>query len=635
MNRTQPALTAAAVLGCLLAGLAAVGAAGPQSVVPVNGSYFGVSFDFELDTVASYTERLGFDPAVYNIFLPLPLGDNATVYLADVLPQIADKQAIALLTVMPTAGLDTVTRTAAAELAYHIRLAQEVRGQPHAQHPAPAGRGGGRLSSARAGWRQRHGPLRPRDERCAALRGCPCCRTQPSGADAPARAQATGAPSADRAGPSTASCCSSCCRSLQRSPWRLPPGAEPGILHRYIWGQQPLAFVAAWKLVHKTLADLACGVNMVWAPNTAIGSPWRVNDQSTTQCAPAPVPAVALAAAGLSRAGMGWSPHRARRTLSGCLSRHRYGARPGTADFHALDTNDDGHVNSKDDPFAPYYPGAALRARCSSVLRLRPHLAATQHAARCSAAALQAAACSRAERWRCCARPGDEYVEWVGMSVDHFGGSARPFDTNERPAAREFAHTVRCLGPLLPQGACCAGPPPPRLGRHDAPAADPQITGVIGHVPNFYNTYSGDRVHAKPMCIAETTAMYIPGVCSAGQRTCELPSRGRQSERVAWGAGIESGDTNFTIKSKWWEQVGRLLTQRRSPGWGGALSPSCMRAGIQRGRRQCGSPGHERTLPQHQDGPLVGALSGLSGTARWQWARPTCTGLTSTSTRRT
>ena len=54
---------------------------------------------------------------------------------------------------------------------------------------------------------------------------------------------------------------------------------------RYPWGQQPLAYIAAWKLVHNALANLTCSVTMVWAPNTAIGYPWRVQDR-TEECAP-------------------------------------------------------------------------------------------------------------------------------------------------------------------------------------------------------------------------------------------------------------------------------------------------------------------------------------------------------------
>ena len=77
--------------------------------------------------MASYTARLGFQPAVYNLFLPLPLLGNTTEYLQTVLPQISQEQAIAMLTVMPMEGLSAVTETAVAELAYQIQVAQEVR----------------------------------------------------------------------------------------------------------------------------------------------------------------------------------------------------------------------------------------------------------------------------------------------------------------------------------------------------------------------------------------------------------------------------------------------------------------------------------------------------------------------------
>ena len=96
--------------------------------------------------------------------------------------------------------------------------------------------------------------------------------------------------------------------------------------------------------MHEVLAALTCSVTMVWAPNTAIGSPWRSHDRSTTQC------------------DLSWPATRAHvRTAAVlmwlCIPR-RYGALPGTAEFRALDTNHDGHVTAKDDPWEPYYPGA-------------------------------------------------------------------------------------------------------------------------------------------------------------------------------------------------------------------------------------------------------------------------------------
>ena len=56
-----------------------------------------------------------------------------------------------------------------------------------------------------------------------------------------------------------------------------------------------------------------------------------------------------------------------------------------------------------------------------------------------------------------------------------------------------------------------------------------QVTGNIGNVPNFYARYCNDTVHKKPMVIAETTSMYLPNV--------------------------KKGDSDYAIKSTWWQQV--------------------------------------------------------------------------------
>ena len=97
-----------------------------QPLVPEVGAYFGVSVDLGKDTVASYVSRTGLEPAVYNIFIPLPLDQNATEYLPSVLPQFSEEQAVVMLTVMPSEGLDAVTADAVAELASYILPAQQV-----------------------------------------------------------------------------------------------------------------------------------------------------------------------------------------------------------------------------------------------------------------------------------------------------------------------------------------------------------------------------------------------------------------------------------------------------------------------------------------------------------------------------
>ena len=61
--------------------------------------------------------------------------------------------------------------------------------------------------------------------------------------------------------------------------------------------------------------------------------------------------------------------------------------------FHALDTNHDGIVNAEDDPYAPYYPG-------------------------------------------------DEFVDWVGLSVYHYAGETYPWDYNSIPSSGKFENLL-------------------------------------------------------------------------------------------------------------------------------------------------------------------------------------------------
>jgi len=42
----------------------------------------------------------------------------------------------------------------------------------------------------------------------------------------------------------------------------------------FVWGQQPVAYIASFQLVAGILRNSTCGVAMVWAPNTASGYPW-------------------------------------------------------------------------------------------------------------------------------------------------------------------------------------------------------------------------------------------------------------------------------------------------------------------------------------------------------------------------
>jgi hypothetical protein len=91
---------------------------------------------------------------------------------------------------------------------------------------------------------------------------------------------------------------------------------------------------------------------------------------------------------------------------------------PNTADYALLDTNNDGFVDNQDDPYLSFYPG-------------------------------------------------DEYVDWVGMSVYHYG-SSWPWQDNVRPNAEKFETFINGGG--------------------------------------FYKTYTQDK--RKPFGIAETAATF-------------------------------------------------------------------------------------------------------------------------------
>lgn len=121
-----------------------------------------------------------------------------------------------------------------------------------------------------------------------------------------------------------------------------------------------------------------------------------------------------------------------------------YHPQPGSPDFLALDTDGDGVLSETDDMYEPYYPG-------------------------------------------------DDAVDWVGMTIYHWGNSY-PWLENEIPLANSFA---------------------------DA------LTGG-GYLPNFYARYAADGVHNKPLAIPETSAFF----------NTQQPGPGE-----------------FAIKRAWWQQV--------------------------------------------------------------------------------
>ncbi len=182
----------------------------------------------------------------------------------------------------------------------------------------------------------------------------------------------------------------------------------------YAWGQQPAAYIAAYREMALAVHELAPGSSMMWAPNYAGGYPFT--------------------------GGF-------------------FAAVPGSADFAALDTNGDGTL-TLDEAYAPYYPG-------------------------------------------------DDVVDWVGLSLYHWG-STYPWGESEVPEEGKFA--AQLTGTYN------------GFGGDDTTAAD------------FYQTYAVD--HGKALAIPETAALVV----ADGDPELEL-----------------------TIKQAWWRQVFSEETATRFP----------------------------------------------------------------------
>jgi glycosyl hydrolase family 26 len=125
-------------------------------------------------------------------------------------------------------------------------------------------------------------------------------------------------------------------------------------------------------------------------------------------------------------------------------------AAAGSADAVALDTDGDGAVTGLDDPYAPYWPG-------------------------------------------------DDAVDWVGMSLYHWGSTA-PWGENEVPEP----------GKLVAQ----------LTGEYVG------LNGDDRAVPDFHDVYGVG--HGKPVAIPETAALYRPGA---------------------------GGESAAAVKRGWWQQV--------------------------------------------------------------------------------
>ncbi len=122
----------------------------------------------------------------------------------------------------------------------------------------------------------------------------------------------------------------------------------------------------------------------------------------------------------------------------------RYSVAAGSADFTALDTNRDGLLSIDDDPYARYYPG-------------------------------------------------DGAVDWVGLTLYHWG-NAWPWGENEVPEAGKLAAQL--------------------TGTYSGLAGDETA------VPDFYQVYAAGR--GKPMALAETAALYNEAPAEAGAAEIDI-----------------------------------------------------------------------------------------------------------------
>jgi len=139
----------------------------------------------------------------------------------------------------------------------------------------------------------------------------------------------------------------------------------------------------------------------------------------------------------------------------------RYEAKTDSVDFSILDTNQDGQIAQGDDPYEPYYPG-------------------------------------------------DDAVDWVGMSLYHWG-NIHPWGENEIPEADKFYAQL--------------------TGSYNG------LNGDERALPDFYQIYY--EMHGKPIAITETAAFYNPA----------LP-----------------GPDELFIKQFWWRQIYHPVLLQSFPG---------------------------------------------------------------------
>ncbi|KAK9837157.1 hypothetical protein WJX81_006857 [Elliptochloris bilobata] len=179
------------------------------------------------------------------------------------------------------------------------------------------------------------------------------------------------------------------------------------------WAQEPSAYRASFAAVAGWFRAASCGAMMVWAPNWGGGYPYAGNP--TTMCTPSLVGDTARCFGLVHMSGSDQAKLRAEQ-----CKRIKRIAKPV---YLEMDTNGDGKVDQTDDPYSPYYPG-------------------------------------------------DEWVDWVGMSVYSLG-PFNPYGQNTVGYYNEFTMKIDCF-------------PMP--------------------IPCFYTVYAEGR--NKPFMVTETSAAF-------------------------------------------------------------------------------------------------------------------------------
>jgi hypothetical protein len=252
----------------------------------------------------------------------------------------------------------------------------------------------------------------------------------------------------------------------------------------YAWGQQPAAYIAAFRTVADAVRASAPRTALIWAPNYGGGYPFT----GGTYAAPA-----------------------------------------GSADFRTLDTNGSGTVSMADDPYAPYYPG-------------------------------------------------DAYVDWVGLTLYHFG-HAWPFGENEVPEAGKFAQMLR--------------------GTYNGNGSYEDQSAV----PDFYQGFAVG--HGKPLAVTETGALYNENPAKPGATESAIKS--------AWigqvyGSNVES--TFPQLKFVNWFEVRKFESEANGTvDWRATANPSVLE--VLRGAVS----GGQYVFGQATAAVAPGAPTGLSGSA--------------------